>query len=178
MTDLPPLTLDVREELRRGGEPLARILHAVGQLKPGQALRLLVTFEPLPLYAVLGRKGFSHQAHKIGTSDWEVLFSPGAAAPPKQSAAAPDRRVVSATDGWPAPSARLDNRGLEPPQPMVRILEALEQLDPGAVLEAINEREPVFLYPELEQRGAQIHTERCADGSVRLLIRRAGQVRA
>lgn len=53
MTTPEPLTLDVREELRRGGEPLPRIMETVRQLAPGQALRLLATFEPLPLYAVL-----------------------------------------------------------------------------------------------------------------------------
>lgn len=172
-----PLTLDVREELRRGGEPLAEILRAIGRLQPGQALRLLVTFEPLPLYAVLGRKGFGHEARQLGPGDWEVLFSPGAAPEPESPAPASNTPRITAPDNWSIPSVRLDNRGLEPPQPMVRILEALERLEPGAVLEAINEREPVFLYPELEQRGAQIRTARGPDGSVRLLIRRAGQGR-
>ncbi len=55
MTVLTPLTLDVRPELRHGGEPLPRILQAVAQLEPDQPLRLLTTFEPIPLYAVLGR---------------------------------------------------------------------------------------------------------------------------
>jgi uncharacterized protein (DUF2249 family) len=55
---------------------------------------------------------------------------------------------------------------------MVRILDALEHLGAGEVLEALNEREPVFLYPELQARGAAIHTEKTGEG-VRLLIRRA-----
>ena len=49
MTAPAPLTLDVRPELRNGGEPFARIMQAVGDLAPGQALRLLATFEPIPL---------------------------------------------------------------------------------------------------------------------------------
>jgi uncharacterized protein (DUF2249 family) len=55
---------------------------------------------------------------------------------------------------------------------MIRILGALEHLAPGEVLEAINEREPMFLYPELEARGAAIQVEKQPDGAVRLLIRR------
>ncbi|MBI2767189.1 MAG: DUF2249 domain-containing protein [Chloroflexi bacterium] len=47
----------------------------------------------------------------------------------------------------------LDNRGLQPPEPMVRILEALQALPEGDRLEAIMDREPVLLYPELERRG-------------------------
>ncbi|MGH7105490.1 MAG: DUF2249 domain-containing protein [Acetobacteraceae bacterium] len=169
---IEPLTVDVREELRRGGEPLPRILQAVKTLAPGQALRLLATFEPLPLYAVLGRNGFGHSATRHGEGDWEVLFEPqttrASESPAKRSPAA----TVASVSDWPKPSTYLDNRGLLPPEPMVRILDALEHLGAGDVLEALNEREPVFLYPELQARGAAIHTEKTGEG-VRLLIRRA-----
>jgi uncharacterized protein (DUF2249 family) len=47
----------------------------------------------------------------------------------------------------------VDNRGLEPPQPMVRILQALGQLGPGDELVALMDREPRLLYAELERRG-------------------------
>ncbi len=169
---MEPLTLDLREELRRGGEPLPRILQAVDQLAPEQSLRLLTTFEPLPLYAVLGRKGFGHDAVRHGDGDWEIRFQPGTNTAPARTAVTPATRPTSA-DEWPTPSVFLDNRGLQPPEPMVRILDAFEHLGAGAVLEAVNERDPVFLYPELQARGAAIHTEK-VQGGVRLLIRRAG----
>jgi uncharacterized protein (DUF2249 family) len=57
---------------------------------------------------------------------------------------------------------------------MIRILDTLEHLGAGEVLEAINEREPMFLYPELEARGAAIQVEERPDGAVKLLIRRGG----
>ncbi|CAB1128180.1 conserved protein of unknown function [Candidatus Hydrogenisulfobacillus filiaventi] len=48
----------------------------------------------------------------------------------------------------------LDNRGLEPPQPFMRTLEVLDGWGPGPHrLTIINDREPLFLYPELEERG-------------------------
>jgi uncharacterized protein (DUF2249 family) len=169
-----PFTLDVRDELRRGGEPLPRILAAVNALQPGQALRLFSTFEPLPLYAVLGRKGYGHSSRHIGVGNWEVLFTPGSAPAMPAGARSGDAERAPAADtgGWPTARVQLDNRGLEPPEPLVRILEALEHLAPGEVLEAINERDPVFLYPELEARGAAIRTEKRAEGGLRLLIRR------
>lgn len=173
MNTLESLLLDVRDELRHGGEPLPHILEAVGKLRPGQALRLLATFEPLPLYAVLARKGFGHSATRLSAGDWEVLFTPGAAKPKAKTEKPKFTAAVTSTEGWPAPCMHLDNRGLQPPEPLVRILDALEHLAPGAVLEAINERDPVFLYPELEARGALIHTDKQAE-FVRLLIRRAG----
>jgi uncharacterized protein (DUF2249 family) len=47
----------------------------------------------------------------------------------------------------------IDNRGLEPPEPLVRILSALAELPEGDELVALMDREPVLLYPELERRG-------------------------
>ena len=168
---IEPLILDVREELRRGGEPLSRIVQAIKELRPGQALRLLATFEPLPLYAVLGSKGFGHSAKRLSEGDWEVTFTPEAA-PAKGPPSATASSNASVAD-WPKPSTYLDNRGLEPPAPLVRILDALERLGAGQVLEALNERDPVFLYPELQTRGAAVHTDKVS-GGVRILIRRSG----
>ena len=48
---------------------------------------------------------------------------------------------------------QLDARGLEPPQPMVRILEALEVLPASAELHARTDRNPVHLHPFLAERG-------------------------
>jgi uncharacterized protein (DUF2249 family) len=70
------------------------------------------------------------------------------------------------------PAVVLDNRGLEPPQPMMRILEALESLRDDATLLAINEREPLFLYPELSERGYQYQTTPHPDGSFHITIGR------
>lgn len=47
----------------------------------------------------------------------------------------------------------LDNRGLSPPEPLVRTLEALGGLGEGSVLRVLMDREPILLYPELERRG-------------------------
>jgi uncharacterized protein (DUF2249 family) len=50
-------------------------------------------------------------------------------------------------------TTEIDNRGLEPPDPMVRILAALSVLAEGDELVALMDREPLLLYPELERRG-------------------------
>jgi hypothetical protein len=52
-----------------------------------------------------------------------------------------------------ADGLHLDVRGLEPPQPMVKILRLI---DSGAVHDVLIvhlDREPIFLYPELDDRG-------------------------
>ncbi|MBU8879041.1 DUF2249 domain-containing protein [Bacillus sp. FJAT-29790] len=59
----------------------------------------------------------------------------------------------------------LDNRGLEPPQPMMRTLEALETLSAGETLSIINDRRPMFLYEQLEEKGLEHVTRQQEDGS-------------
>ena len=67
----------------------------------------------------------------------------------------------------------LDARGLEPPQPLVVILEALAGLREGAELRARTDRRPLHLYALLEQRGFTGATQEQNDGSFITTIRRA-----
>jgi tRNA 2-thiouridine synthesizing protein A len=64
----------------------------------------------------------------------------------------------------------LANRGLRPPEPMLRILSALESLPAGAALLAHNDREPVFLFPELSARGYRYECTPVAEGGVHVRI--------
>lgn len=149
MTDF--VELDVRPILRSGGEPFAEIMKAVQGLAPGQGLRLFATFEPTPLFHVLGSQGFTHEAREIGGGDWQVEFTPGAGAADRAPGA---RATPSAPDEvWPEPVCEMDNRELDPPEPMVRILAATETMARGEVLAALLCREPIFLFPELAKRG-------------------------
>lgn len=165
--------LDVRPILRAGGEPFEQIMQAVASLAPGQGLRLYSTFKPVPLFHVLGARGFDYEANEIDGGDWEVLFrpsdNPAAAVEPPAATAASD------AGDWPEPVAQMDNRDLDPPEPMIRILAALEEMAEGQVLSALLCREPVFLIPELATRG---HAWRGAfepDGTTyRILVRIGG----
>ena len=188
---VPMLTLDVRPILRNGGEPFAEIMKAVSSLAPGQGLRLLATFRPVPLFSVMAKSGFEHSERELSEGNWEVLFTPGEGAStgknlPSTPPAAPPQRArqasptkpgeADATD-WPIASLTLDNRGLLPPEPLVRTLEAIEGLGAGDVLEIWNDRDPQFLYPELEARGHLAHRDvRGAEG-YRILIRRGAEHR-
>lgn len=141
------IDVDVRPILRAGGEPFSVIMATLDGLEAGQGLRLYAPFEPVPLYAVMADKGFAHSEQALDAGEWEVLFTP-TGAPPAASA-----HGQAAFDAWPEPDVRLDNRDLDPPEPMVRILGAAEKLAPGATLSALLRREPVFLFPQLEKRG-------------------------
>lgn len=75
MTDPTFSTLDVRDILKDGGEPFSAIMQAVDGLGPGQGLKLLATFKPVPLFAVMAGRGFDHSEREIGGGDWEVTFT-------------------------------------------------------------------------------------------------------
>jgi TusA-related sulfurtransferase len=72
----------------------------------------------------------------------------------------------------PADAVFLDNRGLEPPLPMVRTLEAYERLAPGERLRIHNDRVPVYLLPQLEARGATYEVDERPGGDAFVTIRR------
>lgn len=138
--------LDVRPILAAGGEPFSRIMETVVALGPDEGLRLLAPFRPVPLFQALGSKGFSYEDRALGDGDWEVLFY--------RTSAAEYQAVQSGGETeWPEPLMHLDNRDLDPPEPMVRILAATEAMQAGEVLSALLCREPIFLLPELEKRG-------------------------
>jgi uncharacterized protein (DUF2249 family) len=160
--------LDVREDIRNGREPFGKVMQTVAGLKDSERLLLIAPFEPAPLYAVLAQQGFSHQSKPTTAGDWEVLFTrgPGASAEPSVTAAFSQPRQGSKPRSCSGPPVlEVDARGLEPPQPLVKILEALATLPEGARLRALTDRRPMHLYPQLEARGFVGESEEQKDGS-------------
>lgn len=166
--------VDVRPILRAGGEPFEQIMDAVNALKPGEGLRLFATFKPIPLFHVLGSKGFTYEAKELAGGEWEVVFSPSGM-PATNAATVGD----SAADGsaWPEPVQHMDNRDLDPPEPMVRILATTEAMAPGEVLSALLCREPIFLFPELAKRGHSWRGAFEADGKTYKVLVRVGSAK-
>jgi uncharacterized protein (DUF2249 family) len=70
-------------------------------------------------------------------------------------------------------AGEVDARGLEPPQPMMAILAAVEGLRAGATLRARTDRKPLHLYPELQARGMCYVSEEQTDGSWVTVLTRA-----
>jgi uncharacterized protein (DUF2249 family) len=154
------VTLDVRADIRAGADPFTRIMGAVAALKANQRLRVIAPFKPVPLLGVMRDRGFTHVAKPLAGDDWEVVFTRDDAATELASPDAPCACGCAAT-----PALTVDARGLEPPQPLVRILEALETLPEGAELHARTDRRPVHLFPHLEERGFVGESEAQPDGS-------------
>ena len=167
----PTIELDLRDDIRSGREPFSRIMAAVGALDDERVLRLRTIFEPVPLFALLGRRGFAHESRQYAAEDWSVWFwreapasdsavSEPAVEPPPDDDEARDRET------W------LDVRGLEPPEPMVRTLAALERMPVGHQLVQINVRIPQLLLPVLAERGYAWEVDESRADRVLVRIRR------
>ena len=84
----------------------------------------------------------------------------------------PRRRRSGASAPGSPEIVEVDARGLEPPQPLVKILESLAALPAGAELRAWTDRRPMHLYAQLEERGFAAATEEQPNGSFLTHIRR------
>jgi uncharacterized protein (DUF2249 family) len=165
------IMLDVRDELRAKREPFSQIMAALEGRPQGGALAVRAIFDPVPLYGVMRSHGLSSWTEQGADDDWTVWFfedTPG------------DTAEESAVMAAPAPDADgdtvvIDVRGLEPPEPMVRTLAALESLPAGATLVQINGRVPQFLLPLLEERGFTYEVREQDEELVRLFIRHHDQ---
>ena len=68
----------------------------------------------------------------------------------------------------------LDVRGLEQPEPLLRALAALGELERGQYLHLLSHRDPVLLYPLLVQQGFAYEKSVDRAAMIELLIWRKG----
>ena len=163
------VSLDVRPLLSSGEDPFAKIMSVVAKFAPGAVLVLDAPFDPAPLRRVLAGKGFSDHAECLAPDHWRVYFLKSqAGAHPAAPSASAAPRVWRETG-----TAHIDVRGLNPPEPMLAILRLLEEPDCSASVIVHHEREPVFLYPELAERGWRHEIVAGEPGEVRLRLTRA-----
>lgn len=165
------VTLNVCDDIRNGREPFSKIMATTAALRPDEQLLLIAPFEPVPLFRVLEKKGFRHTAQPNAAGDWEVLFTRqtedqlSEAAPRPASPDRASRDPAEPMAAGPALSLEVDARGLEPPQPLIKILESVAALPPNHELRARTDRRPIHLYAQLEERGFTGRTEEQSDGS-------------
>lgn len=130
------------------------------ELPVGAHFVLINDHDPVPLY-------YQFAAQFPGAFNWEYLVAGPAefqvkitrlSASPERPAIVPPAKIVSA-----AVAGEVDARGLEPPEPMMRILAAVETLQPGATIRARTDRRPVHLHAELHARGVHYSSEQASD---------------
>lgn len=77
-----------------------------------------------------------------------------------------------------ADAVHVDVRSLEPPDPMISILQLIDSGEVDGALIAHLDREPIFLYPELDDRGwsheiiqSSCGSADCEDGVMLRIVR-------
>lgn len=156
--------LDVRPLIARGEEPFSMISGAAQRIPVGEALSLRSPFDPVPLREVLGKQGF--EAYTSGSgNDWVTIFRRVrelGQKPAPAPAAVPEAPVTA--------EVTIDVSELVPPEPMMKILGALEELPSGGQLIVHHVRRPMHLYPRLDEMGYPHTTTELAPNQVELVI--------
>ena len=163
--------LDVRPIIDAGEDPLTPIIVAVKNIKQGEALKIINSFEPTPLLSLLKKQGFDSYVDTIDEYVVETYFFK-----------AGDTTVEvddgeSAEEGWDSYLEKytdqletVDVRDLPMPQPMMTILEAIETLPKEKALFVYHKKIPVFLLPELKDKGFDFRIKEISENQVHLLI--------
>ena len=146
----------------------AQIFQRWFNLPVGRHFVLLNDHDPIPLryqFEAEFPAAFSWEYLERGPEEFRVkitkltLVAPPAPPAPAAPAAPPPAPAAAWTE-----IREIDARGLEPPEPLVRILDALESLPTGVKLRAWTDREPCHLFGEAEQRGFRHECQEQPDG--------------
>lgn len=171
---LPPeniITLDVREDIAQGRDPFLKIICTVEEVDEASALLLVNTFEPTPLLSILARRGYTSFTNVIGPDLVHTYFwLKGEKEAVEEASRTPDNSFDEELTRFAGKMNKVDVRHLEMPQPMVTILNELEQLPPGKALYVAHRRLPQFLLPKLKERGFALVSKDLGPGEVHLII--------
>ena len=168
------IELDVRDILSQGIDPFKDIMQAIKTLGQNEALRVINTFEPIPLIKILEEKGFNSQVTRKGQDVVETLFvkkNQRDLSPEKDHTVFENKEEFDLQLKKIGDKIKLiDVRDLEMPLPMVTILEALETLPQGYALFVHHKRIPQFLLKELENRSYNLVSKTLDESNVDLII--------
>lgn len=150
----------------------AQIFQRWAELAPGQAFILLNDHDPVPLYYQFAAEfadAFTWEYLERGPADFRVKITKTRAtqAPAPRAPGCPGELGAShdSSESTRSDVQEIDVRGMEPPEPLIRILDRLESLPAGATLRARTDREPCHLFGEAEQRGFRHESTTLPDGS-------------
>ncbi|HRO70159.1 MAG TPA: DUF2249 domain-containing protein [Chitinophagaceae bacterium] len=164
--------LDVRPVILAGHDPLGLIMQKVKGMIPGQVLKIINTFYPEPLILLLEKRGFESFVAIVDDNLVEAYFCQKDAKPSPVV-----QKLEEVSGDWQDILLRyggklqtIDVRELEMPKPMMTILESLESLPEETALYVYHKRIPVFLLPELKERGFNFRSRQVREGEIHLLI--------
>ena len=163
--------LDVRQVIEGSEDPFNIIMKKIKQLPNNAVLKLVNTFEPVPLINILSKQGFEyfvkHESENVINTFFYKKTAVKDVAEQKQSSGEEWNEILKQFENY---LVTIDVRHLPMPQPMITILEALEKLPVGKVLFVHHKRIPVFLLPELKDRKMDYRVKEISNDEVQLVI--------
>jgi len=166
------VVFDVRPILKSGIDPFNEIHKKFKDLKAGQILQIINTFEPTPLIKIFHNKGYSYQVVKEG----EIIYTyfKKNTTTNQHTEIKPEANTTNEFDrlfcSKDFTKKEIDVTQMEPPQPMINILSALESLCNSEILLVHHKRIPQFLFPELLERKFKWAIKEYSENDVKLLI--------
>lgn len=138
--------IDVRPILAEGGCPFDTVLEVAQQLSPGETLSLTAPFNPVPLQQALAGIGVDVEKteHEAGAFTVYFRFTP---IEEKQA-----DEIVDLTD-------------LEPPEPMMKIMEALAAAGPGELMAFRTRFKPVHMLNAINKDETTTTSNESDDGT-------------
>lgn len=97
--------LDVRPILAAGDEPFDTILATAESIPEGGVLELTAPFQPLPLYAVMRRRGFAATTDQHTAEEWVVRF--------RQTGITADSLLAAVAERFPSTAPVLATHGFD-----------------------------------------------------------------
>ena len=166
--------LDVRPILAGGVDPFEKIMETLKEIDDTDTLKIINTFEPVPLLNVLKSKGYEYKTERPVEGEVHTFLSKvGLANDDNSDLSTQEKPELSFSDlatKYFGKLKEIDVRDLEMPMPMVTILEAIEQLSADEALYVHHKRLPQYLIPELETRGYKLVKKEIDDDNLKLII--------
>lgn len=166
------IEFDVRKMLSDGGDPLREIQQKIKELKSEEALKIINTFEPVPLVLLLEKQGYQSFVDFIKTERVDTYFYKE-----NEDVSFDLEEEFDDSGDWEEiltefkdKLIEIDVRHLEMPMPMMTILEELEKMSNENALFVNHKRIPVFLLTELKDRNFDYRIKDVQEGEVYLLI--------
>ena len=164
---------DARPELEKGVDPFKSIMRELKSLPDGKVLKIINTFEPLPLIKILSEKGYAYKVERenglVYTYFTKINEGISSDLPQEIIEDNPelfDKLVKRFEDKL----KEVNVRQLEMPLPMVTILQEIETLNTDEALFVHHKRIPQFLLSELEQRGYNLVGKKLDEANTKLII--------
>lgn len=145
---------DVRPIIAQGGDPFNDVMTLASKMQTGDMLRMDAPFNPAPLRRIMGGRGFSSYAQRLAPDHFHIWFCKNNRADGSDSVLEDDPTCPATARTWEEDGKRhVDTRGLQPPGPLLAVIRFLDETPRTERIILHHDREPVYLFPELAQRG-------------------------